>query len=354
MDKMSKTAFITGITGQDGSYLAEFLLSRGYDVHGIIRRTSTFNTQRIIHIYQDPHEANVRLKLHYSDVTDASSLSSLIREIEPDEVYNLAAQSHVRVSFDLPQYTGMVTGIGTIALLEAIRQSNLDVRYYQASSSEMFGASPPPQNENTIFHPLSPYAAAKVYAHWVTVNYREAYGMFNCSGILFNHESPRRGRTFVTRKVTHGIAEILAKKIDALYFGNLDAKRDWGYAPEYVELMWKMLQVDKPDDYVIGVGEAHSVKELITEAFSYAGLEWEKYIKRDERYMRPSDVNYLLSDPSKARKKLGWNPKVKFKELVRIMVDYDMLSLGLEPQGEGIEFLKKNSLLWSNSEETPG
>ncbi|MFW9964746.1 MAG: GDP-mannose 4,6-dehydratase [Candidatus Sifarchaeia archaeon] len=351
---MSKTAFITGITGQDGSYLAEFLLSRGYDVHGIIRRTSTFNTQRIIHIFQDPHEPDVRLKLHYSDLTDASSLSSLIREIEPDEIYNLAAQSHVRVSFDLPQYTSMVNAIGTISLLEAIRQSKLDVHYYQASSSEMFGASPPPQNEETVFHPLSPYAAAKVYAHWVTVNYREAYGMFNCSGILFNHESPRRGRTFVTRKVTHGVAEILAEKIDALYFGNLEAKRDWGYAPEYVELMWKMLQYDKPDDYVIGTGESHSVRDLIIEAFSYAGLEWEKYIKHDERYMRPSDVNYLLSDPSKARKKLGWNPKVKFKELVRIMVDYDMLSLGLEPIGEGIEFLKKNKLLWSNSEETPG
>jgi GDPmannose 4,6-dehydratase len=351
---MSKTAFITGITGQDGSYLAEFLLSRGYEVHGIIRRTSTFNTQRIIHIYQDPHEVDVHLKLHYSDMTDASSLSNLIREINPDEVYHLAAQSHVRVSFDLPQYTAMVTGVGTIALLEAIRQNKLDVRYYQASSSEMFGASPPPQNEETVFHPLSPYAAAKVYAHWVTVNYREAYGMFNCSGILFNHESPRRGRTFVTRKVTHGIAEILAKKIDALYFGNLDAKRDWGYAPEYVELMWKMLQADKPDDYVIGTGESHSVRDLITEAFTYAGLEWEKYIKRDERYMRPSDVNYLLSDPSKARKKLGWNPKVKFKQLIRIMVDYDMLSLGLEPPGEGIEFLKKNGLMWSNSEETPG
>ncbi len=351
---MSKTAFITGITGQDGSYLAEFLLSRGYDVHGVIRRTSTFNTQRITHIFQDPHEADVHLKLHYGDVTDASSLSLLIRETEPDEVYNLAAQSHVRVSFDLPQYTAMVNGVGTIALLEAIRQSKLDVRYYQASSSEMFGASPPPQNEQTIFHPLSPYAAAKVYAHWVTVNYREAYGMFNCSGILFNHESPRRGRTFVTRKVTHGIAEILAKKIDVLYFGNLDAKRDWGYAPEYTELMWKMLQADRPDDYVVGVGESHSVRDLITEAFSYAGLEWEKYIKQDERYMRPSDVNYLLSDPSKARKKLGWNPKVRFKELVRIMVDYDMLSVGLEPPSEGIEFLKKNGLLWSNSEETPG
>ncbi|MHA1908080.1 MAG: GDP-mannose 4,6-dehydratase [Candidatus Thorarchaeota archaeon] len=351
---MTKTALITGITGQDGSYLAELLLSKGYSVHGIIRRTSTFNTQRIIHVFQDPHETDVRLELHYGDITDSASLSRLIKEIEPNEVYNLAAQSHVRVSFDMPQYTAMVTGVGTISILDAIRQSGQDIRFYQASSSEIFGSSPPPQNEDTLFRPRSPYAAAKLYAHWITDNYREAYGMFNCSGILFNHESPRRGRTFVTRKVTHGVAEIVAGQLDAMYFGNLDAKRDWGYAPEYVEFMWKMLQADKPEDYVCGTGESHSVRDLIEESFSYAGLDWEKYIRFDERYLRPSEVEFLLSDPSKARKKLGWNPKVKFKELVRIMVDYDMKSLGLEPPGEGFEFLEKNNLMWSTSEETPG
>ena len=349
-----KKALITGITGQDGSYLAELLLSKGYEVHGIIRRTSTFNTQRIIHIFQDPHEKKVKLHLHFGDITDSSSLSSILKEIEPHEVYNLAAQSHVRVSFDMPEYTAMVNGIGTIALLDAIRRTNIKTKFYQASSSEIFGSSPPPQSETTLFRPRSPYAAAKVYAHWVTVNYREAYNMFNCSGFLFNHESPRRGRTFVTRKVTHGIAEILAKKLDIMYFGNLDAKRDWGYAPEFVECMWKMLQMDEPDDFVIGTGESHSVRELLEEAFQYVGLNWEEYTSIDERYLRPTEVEFLLSDPSKAEKNLGWKPKVKFRNLIRIMIDYDMLSMGLEPPGEGLDFLKKQNLLWSHSKETPG
>ena len=336
-----KKALITGITGQDGSYLAELLLSKGYEVHGIIRRSSTFNTKRIDHIYVDPHNPNARFFLHYGDLTDSEMISYIIYKVKPNEVYHLGAQSHVRVSFDMPEYTGNVTALGTTRILEAIRRSGNNVKFYQASSSEMFGTSPPPQNEETPFRPRSPYACAKVYAYWITVNYREGYGMFACNGILFNHESPRRGETFVTRKITRAITNILAKKQDKLYLGNLEAKRDWGYAPEYVEMMWKMLQNDKPEDFVIGTGETHSVREFVEEAFSYVGLNWEDYVEIDPRYFRPTEVEVLVADTTKARKKLGWKPKVKFKELVKIMVDADMRAIGLEPIGEGDEILEK-------------
>lgn len=336
-----KKALITGITGQDGSYLAEFLLSKGYEVHGIIRRASTFNTKRIDHIYVDPHEPGARLFLYYGDLSDSEQITNIIYNVKPDEVYHLGAQSHVKVSFEMPEYTGNVTGLGTTRILEAIRRSGNDIKFYQASSSEMFGASPPPQNEETPFRPRSPYACAKVYAYWMTVNYREGYGLFACNGILFNHESPRRGETFVTRKITRGIARILAGKEKYLYLGNLDAKRDWGYAPEYVEMMWKMLQRDEPEDFVIGVGEAHSVREFVEEAFSYVGLNWEEHVKIDPRYFRPLEPETLIPDASKARKKLGWKPKIKFKELVKIMVDADMRAEGLEPIGEGDEIIAK-------------
>lgn len=343
-----KKALITGITGQDGSYLTELLLSKGYEVHGLIRRASTFNTRRIDHIYHDPHSNGepVKLYLHYGDVTIAESVLNIIYNVQPDEIYHLAAQSHVRVSFDMPEYTGESTGLGTIRILEAIRKSNIKTRFYQASSSEMFGGAKPPQNELTPFEPRSPYAAAKVYAYWVTRNYREGYNMFACNGILFNHESPRRGETFVTRKITRAVASILAKRQKYLYLGNLDAKRDWGYAPEYVEAMWKILQQEQPDDYVIGTGEAHTVREFLDEAFGYVGLDWNEYVRIDPRYFRPTEVDYLLSDPSRARKQLDWQPKVRFHELVRIMVDADMELQGLTPPGEGLRILKEKFGGW--------
>ena len=336
-----KKALITGITGQDGSYLAELLLSKRYEVHGIIRRSSTFNTSRIDHIYVDPHDPNARLFLHYGDLSDSEQISNIIYNIKPAEIYHLGAQSHVRVSFETSEYTGNVTALGTTRILEAIKRSGNKVKFYQASSSEMFGASLPPQNEETPFKPRSPYACAKVYAYWMVKNYREGYNMFACNGILFNHESPRRGETFVTRKITRGIARILAKKEKYLYLGNLEAKRDWGYAPEYVECMWQMLQNSEPKDFVVGTGVAHSVREFLEETFSYAGLDMEEHVRIDSRYFRPTEVEELVSDPAKARKKLNWNPKIKFKDLVKIMVDADMRAAGLEAIGEGDELIKK-------------
>lgn len=336
-----KKALITGITGQDGSYLAELLLSKGYEVHGIIRRASTFNTSRIDHIYVDPHKPEARLFLHYGDLSDSEQISNVIYNIKPEEVYHLGAQSHVRVSFDIPEYTGNVTALGTTRILEAIRRSGNKIKFYQASSSEMFGASKPPQNEDTPFKPRSPYACAKVYAYWMVVNYRQGYNIFACNGILFNHESPRRGETFVSHKITRAIAAILAKKQDYLYLGNLEAKRDWGFAPEYVETMWKMLQHDTSLDIVLGTGENHSVKEFVQEAFSYVGLDWEKYVKIDSRYLRPTEVGELIADSTKAKKNLGWQPKIKFKELVRIMIDADMRKVGLTSIGEGDKILKE-------------
>lgn len=341
-----KKALITGITGQSGSYLAELLLSKGYEVHGLIRRSSTFNTARIDHIYQDPHEPDVRLFLHYGDIANAEQLTHIIYNIHPDEVYHLGAQSHVRVSFDIPESTGDVTGLSTTRILEAIRRSGNNIRFYQASSSEMFGASPPPQNEDTPFRPRSPYAAAKVYAYWMTRIYREGYDLFACNGILFNHEGPRRGETFVTRKITRGIAKILAGAQEKLYLGNLEAKRDWGYAPEYVEVMHLMLQQDNPDDYVIGTGEARAVQEFVEEAFAYVGLDWKKYVEVDPRYFRPLEVDSLIADASKARNKLGWDPKIKFKELVRIMVDADIEALNLDAPGDGKQILSEKFGEW--------
>jgi GDPmannose 4,6-dehydratase len=342
-----KKALITGITGQDGSYLAELLLSKGYEVHGIIRRASTFNTRRIDHLYHDPHNGDkINLYLHYGDIAVGETLQHIIYNIRPDEIYHLAAQSHVRVSFDMPEYTGDVTGLGTIRILEAVRKAGVPARFYQASSSEMFGAAKPPQNENTVFEPQSPYAAAKVYAYWITRNYRAAYDIYSCNGILFNHESPRRGETFVTRKITRALAAIKAGKQKHLYLGNLDAKRDWGYAPEYVEAMWKMLQLDKADDFVIGTGESHTVREFLQEAFTYAGMNYEEYVEIDPRYFRPTEVDYLLSDPSKAEKQLSWKPKVKFHELVRIMVDADLELQGLACPGEGRSILQNNFGGW--------
>lgn len=335
-----KKACITGITGQDGSYIAEFLLSRGVEVHGIIRRASTFNTARIDHIYADPHDPHARLFLHYGDLSDSEQISNLIHNLKPDAVFHLGAQSHVRVSFDIPEYTGNTTGLGTTRILEAIRRSGKSIRFYQASSSEMFGSSPPPQNENTPFKPRSPYAVAKVYSYWMTVNYREGYKLFASNGILFNHESPRRGETFVTRKTTMAVANILAGTQTALFLGNLDAKRDWGYAPEYVEAMWKILQLEKPGDFVLGTGEVHSVKEFVEQAFSYVGLDHEKYIKIDPRYFRPTETGELVADPKKAREKIGWAPKIKFNDLVKIMVDADLRKRGLEPPGEGDKIMQ--------------
>jgi GDPmannose 4,6-dehydratase len=327
-------ALITGITGQDGSYLAEFLLSKGYEVHGVIRRSSSINTGRIDHLHEDPHGES-RLVTHYGDMTDATMLSSLIRKIEPTEIYNLAAQSHVRVSFDMPEFTGQVNAMGTIRLLEAIRDVDFPCKFYQSSTSEMFGNAPPPQNELTPFQPCSPYAAAKLYAHWTTVLYRESYGTFACNGILFNHESPRRGETFVTRKITRAIARILKGEQDSLYLGNLDARRDWGYAPEYVEAMWLMLQQDEPVDYVIATGEEHTVREFLEEAFRLVNLDWRRYLRIDERYFRPNEVNALLGDATKAQTVLGWKPRVTFKELVRIMVEADLHAVGLSLEKEG-------------------
>jgi GDPmannose 4,6-dehydratase len=324
---MAKKAIITGITGQDGSYLAELLLGKGYEVHGLIRRASTFNTQRIDHLYLDPHNPTAKLFLHYGDLTDGSRLTTLLADIRPDEIYNLAAQSHVRVSFDEPEYTGDVTGLGTIRLLEAMRQAVPEARFYQASSSEMFGAANPPQNENTEFYPRSPYGVAKVYSFWITKNYREAYGLFATNGILFNHESPRRGETFVTRKITRAVAKIKLGLQSELFLGNLDARRDWGYAPEYVVAMWKMLQVDKPDDYVVGTGTDVSVRDFIQMSFDHVGLNWEKYVRFDERYLRPTEVDSLVGDATKAEKELGWKATVQPNELAGIMVEHDIATL---------------------------
>ena len=320
---MTRSALITGVTGQDGSYLAEFLLAKGYEVHGIIRRASTFNTGRIDHIYQDPHDPNLQLVLHHGDLSDATMMVNLMRDVQPDEVYHLGAQSHVKVSFEMPEYTGDVTALGTIRLLEAIRASRVDTRFYQASSSEMFGSTPPPQNEETPFHPRSPYGAAKVYAYWATVNYREAYGMHATNGILFNHESPRRGETFVTRKITRAVARIAAGLQDALYLGNLDAVRDWGFAKEYVEAQYLMLQQPEGDDYVVATGQAASVRDFCEVAFARADLEWEKYVRTDKRYERPSEVDALIGDPSKAMSKLGWRPTTDWRALAELMVDAD-------------------------------
>ena len=324
---MTKRAFVTGITGQDGSYLAELLLAKGYEVHGLIRRSSTFNTARIDHLYVDPHEPQAKLFLHYGDLSDGGRLATLLAQLQPDEVYNLAAQSHVRVSFDEPEYTGDTTGIGTIRLLEAVRMSGIHTRFYQASSSEMFGATPPPQNEETPFYPRSPYGAAKVYSYWVTKNYREAYGIFAVNGILFNHESPRRGETFVTRKITRAVAAIKAGKQDHVFLGNLDSIRDWGYAPEYVEGMWRMLQADEPDDFVLATGGHFTVRDFVQTAFEHAGLKWEDHVRFDERYLRPTEVDALIGDASKAADKLGWVPTIDTGELAKIMVDADIKAL---------------------------
>jgi GDPmannose 4,6-dehydratase len=321
---MSKRALITGITGQDGSYLAELLLGKGYEVYGIVRRSSSFNTGRIDDIYQDPHEPDYRLRLIYGDLNDASSLNKILRDVKPDEIYNLGAQSHVRVSFDVPEYTAEVTGLGTVRLLEAIRDSGIQPRFYQASSSELFGSSPAPQSEATPFHPRSPYAVAKLYSYWITINYRESYGMFACNGILFNHESPRRGETFVSRKITRAAARIKLGLQPKLYLGNLDARRDWGYAGDYVEAMWLMLQHDRPEDFVIATGECHTVRDFLDEAFGHLGLDWHQYVEIDPRYFRPAEVDELRGDMSKARRVLNWEPKVKFHELVRMMVDADL------------------------------
>jgi GDPmannose 4,6-dehydratase len=324
-NRMAKKALITGITGQDGSYLAELLLGKGYEVHGIIRRASTFNTSRLDHIYADPHLKTAALKLHYGDLSDASALARLITKIEPDEIYNLAAQSHVRVSFDCPEYTTDITATGTVRLLEAIRETGIKTRFYQASSSEMYGlVQEVPQKETTPFYPRSPYGCSKVYSYWITVNYRESYGLHASNGILFNHESPRRGETFVTRKITRAVAHIKAGLQDKLYLGNLDAKRDWGYAKEYVEAMWLMLQQNKADDYVIATGETRSVREFLEAAFGHAGLDWNKFVEIDPRYYRPAEVELLIGDASKAKKQLGWQPKTKFSDLVKIMVDADI------------------------------
>jgi GDPmannose 4,6-dehydratase len=382
-----KRALITGITGPDGSYLAELLLSKGYEVQGLIRRASSFNTGRIDHIYSDPHIPGTKLFLHNGDLSDSGQLAHLVYNIQPDEIYHLGAQSHVRVSFDMPEYTGDITALGTTRLLEAVRRSGIKTKFYQASSSEMFGAAPPPQNEDTPFCPRSPYAAAKVYAYWMVANYREGYKMFACNGILFNHESPRRGETFVTRKITRAIANIFKGKQRRLYLGNLNAKRDWGFAPEYVECQWMILQQDKPDDYAIGTGESHSVREFVEKAFSYAGIgiKWkgkginekgvirsltltsdstskssstsastltlrvgDTLIEIDPKYFRPTEVDFLKADISKARKKLGWKPRTTFDELIKIMVDYDMKLIGLNPVGEGIKACEKKGFTYTN------
>lgn len=370
-----KKALITGVTGQDGSYLAEFLLAKGYQVHGIIRRASSFNTHRIDHIYVDPHEDKTNFFLHYGDLTDPGVLSEIIWKVQPDEIYNLGAQSHVKVSFDMPEFTANVTGLGAIRLLDAIRRSGIKTKFYQASSSEMFGASPPPQNEKTPFYPRSPYAAAKLYAYWMTVNYREAYGIFACNGILFNHESPRRGETFVTKKITKALVNILLGRQKRLYLGNLDSKRDWGFAPEYVEMMWLMLQQDAPDDYVVGTGTCYSVRDFVEKSFEYVGIEieWQGeglkelgivrsiknssnnfvktgdvLIKIDPEYFRPTEVVSLMADITKAKKQLNWEPRITFDELVKIIVDYDMKYAGLTPIGTGITVCEAKNFGYTN------
>ena len=320
----TKVALVTGVTGQDGSYLAELLLNKGYEVHGLIRRSSTFNTSRIDHIYEDPHEKNPKLFLHYGDLIDGVGLTNLVREVNPDEVYNLGAQSHVQVSFTMPQYTGQVDAVGAVGLLEAIRSAGVNTRFYQASTSELFGSTPPPQNENSVFRPRSPYAAAKLMAYWCTVNYREGYGMHATNGILFNHESPRRGETFVTRKITRAVASIASGSTKKLFLGNLDAVRDWGYAKEYVESMWLMLQRDKPSDYVVATGVGATVKDFAEAAFARVGLNWQDHIEVDEKYIRPTEVDALIGDPSKATKELNWKATTHWKELAELMVDADM------------------------------
>jgi GDPmannose 4,6-dehydratase len=349
---MPKRALITGITGQDGSYLAEWLLSRDYEVHGVIRRASSFNTRRLDHIYEDPHNTGVRLFLHYGDLSCGEQLNNLIYNVKPDEIYHLGAQSHVKVSFEIPEFTGDITGLGTTRILEAIRRSGIKTRFYQASSSEMFGNAPAPQNETTAFQPRSPYAAAKVYAYWMTANYREAYGLFACNGILFNHESPRRGETFVSRKITRAVASILSGRQSTIYLGNLKARRDWGYAPEYVEAMWRLLQQTDPGDYVVGTGENHTVQEFLEEAFGYVNLDWHDHVKIDPKYFRPTEADCLLADPRKMRQALDWEPCIKFSELVRVMVDADLEEAGMTPVGEGHRILQAkfgNWHHWSNS-----
>ncbi|TDL42436.1 GDP-mannose 4,6-dehydratase [Kocuria rosea] len=323
MASSPKKAFITGITGQDGSYLAELLLAKGYEVHGLIRRASSFNTQRIDHLYKDPHDPDPRMFLHYGDLSDGVRLITLLRDIDPDEIYNLGAQSHVRVSFDEPEHTAETTGVSTVRILEAVRQARVDCRFYQASTSELYGATPPPQNEDTPFYPRSPYGAAKIYSYWITKNYREAYGLFAVNGILFNHESPRRGETFVTRKITRAVAAIRAGRQEKLYMGNLDAVRDWGYAAEYVEGMWRMLQADEPEDFVLATGHPCTVREFLEVAFEHAGLDWREHVEFDERYLRPTEVDALIGDPAKARDRLGWEATVKAPDLARLMVDAD-------------------------------
>ena len=374
-ERKMKKALITGITGQDGSYLAEFLLSKGYEVHGMIRKSSTFNTHRIDHMYVDPHELNTRFFLHYGDLLDSSVINDIVGRVQPDEVYNLGAQSHVKVSFQMPEFTGDVTGLGTLRVLEAIRRYKSDAKFYQASSSEMFGASPAPQSEETNFYPRSPYAAAKVYSYWITVNYREAYRIAASNGILFNHESPRRGETFVTRKITMAIANMLLKRQNKLYLGNLNAKRDWGFAPEYIEAMWLMMQQNKPGDFVIGTGQSVSVRDFVAKSFAYAGveLEWvgsgvseigiikklsliwsgvlnlgDVIVEVDPRYFRPTEVEHLQADISKAKDILCWSPRVTFDELVKIMVDYDLKFAGLTPIGQGIEICKNKNFLYTS------
>jgi GDPmannose 4,6-dehydratase len=339
-------AFITGITGQDGSYLAELLLAKGYEVHGLIRRASTFNTGRIDHLYQDPHDPDARLFLYYGDLANSEQLAHLLYDLQPDEMYHLGAQSHVKVSFEMPEYTGDVTGLATTRILQAICRSGIKTKFYQASSSEIFGNAPAPQNEDTPFRPQSPYAAAKLYAYWMVLNYRQGYHLFACNGLLFNHESPRRGETFVTRKITRTIAKILTGQQKKLYLGNLEAQRDWGYAPEYVEAMWFMLQQDRPDDYVIGTGKTHSIKEFVEAAFAYVGLDWHVYVEIDPRYFRPTEVDRLQADASKAREKLGWEPRIHFDELIAIMVDADMEAVGLQPIGRGRHILATKCPEW--------
>ena len=376
-----KKAFITGITGQDGSYLAELLLSKGYEVHGLMRRASTFNTHRIDHLYRDPHLPDTRLFLHYGDLSDSSLLTNIIYSVQPEEIYHLGAQSHVRVSFDMPEYTGDITALGTTRLLEAIRKSGINTRFYQASSSELFGSSPPPQNEDTAFRPRSPYAAAKLYAYWLTVNYREGYGLFATNGILFNHESPRRGETFVTRKITRAVGSILAGRQQHIFLGNLQAKRDWGFAPEYVECQWRILQQDSPEDFAIGTGESHSVREFLVAAFEYAGveIEWQGagedeqgvvasirkgypadikpghvLVRIDPRYYRPTEVDFLRADASRAREILGWEPCVSFADLVRVMTAADMTAAGLTPPEDTSSILTNAGLDWTTNRMTSG
>jgi GDPmannose 4,6-dehydratase len=346
---MAKRALITGITGQDGSFLTELLLDKGYEVYGIVRRSSSFNTARIDHLYQDPHEPDTRLRLFYGDLNDSSSLNTILRRTKPDEIYNLGAQSHVRVSFDVPEYTGEVTGLGAVRLLEAIRETGIRPKFYQASSSELFGkVHEVPQTETTPFHPRSPYGCAKAYAYYVTVNYRESYGLYACNGILFNHESERRGETFVSRKITRAATRIKLGLQEKLYLGNLEAQRDWGYARDYVEAMWLMLQADQPDDYVIATGETHSVRDFLAEAFGYLDLEWSQFVETDPRYFRPSEVDLLLGDASKARRELGWEPKVGFKELVRLMVDHDLTLAKQENDTRGFKGLTSTSTGWAS------